>query len=56
MPFDFKRLARGRAISASTGSAALFDALSNKVEGYRYLRAAPPPFTRWRPQSWPSRG
>ena len=37
MPFDFKRLARGGAIASIT--AALFDALPNKAEGYGYLRA-----------------
>ncbi len=39
MPFDFKRLARGGAISSITDPAALFDALPNKAEGYGYLRA-----------------
>lgn len=39
MPFDFKKLARGGAISSITDPAALFDALPNKAEGYGYLRA-----------------
>ena len=38
-PFDFKKLARGGAISSITDPAALFDALPNKAEGYGYLRA-----------------
>ena len=39
MPFDFKKLARGGAISSITDPAGLFDALPNKAEGYGYLRA-----------------
>lgn len=39
MAFDFKKLARGGAISSITDPAALFDALPNKAEGYGYLRA-----------------
>lgn len=38
-PFDFKKLARGGAISSITDPTALFDALPNKAEGYGYLRA-----------------
>jgi hypothetical protein len=37
--FDFKKLARGGAISSITDPGALFDALPNKAEGYGYLRA-----------------
>ncbi len=40
MTFDFKKLARGQAISSITDPVALFDALPNKAEGYGYLRAA----------------
>ena len=39
MPFDFKKLVRGGAISSIIDPAALFDALPNKAEGYGYLRA-----------------
>ncbi|EQD78637.1 hypothetical protein B1B_00611, partial [mine drainage metagenome] len=39
MPFDFKKLTQGGAISRITDPAALFDALPNKAAGYGYLRA-----------------
>lgn len=39
MGFDFSKLSHDGAISSITDPAALFDALSNKSEGYGYLRA-----------------
>ncbi len=49
MPFDFKRLARGSALSSIIDPVVLFDALPNKATGYGYLRAGQKtPLDAWR--------